>query len=152
MAGGGVGVVNTTPRAGGVSQAAMGKSKRSRSQPTEEMPRHRLTVGQELLVHAVVLALITLACVWFLLGSQTLQRHGVVASIDAASRTLILRIEPSGNPVSYVWTESTEFLDRDTPVRSDSLVVGGRVVVVYRRLGLPFTATQVKMVSPPTNP
>jgi hypothetical protein len=103
-------------------------------------------------MHGVVLALITLACVWFLLGSQTLRRQGVVAAIDAERRTLILRVEPSGNPVSYVWTESTEFLDRDTPVRPDSLVVGGRVVVVYRRLGLPFTATQVKMVSPPTNP
>jgi hypothetical protein len=129
----------------------MGKSKRTRSRPTKEIPRHRLTVGQELLVHGVVLALITLAGVWFLLGSQTLHRHGVVAAVDAATRTLILRIEPSGNPVSYVWTESTEFLDRDTPVRPDALVVGGQVVVVYRRLGLPFTATQVKMVGSPTD-
>jgi hypothetical protein len=135
-----------------VSQAAMGKSKRTRSRPTQEIPQHRLTVGQVLLAHAVAFALITLACVWFLFGSQTLYRRGVVAAIDAASRTLILHIEPSGNPVSFVWTEGTKFLHHDTPIRPDSLVVGGQVVVVYRRLGLPFTATKVTMLSPPANP
>lgn len=129
----------------------MGKTKPTRSRPSKEAPRRWLSVGQVLLVHAVVIGLITLAGVWFLFGSRTLQRHGVVTAIDAASRTLILRTEPSRNPVRYVWTERTEFLDRDTPIRPDSLVVGGRVVVVYRGLGLPFTATQVKIVGTPTD-
>jgi hypothetical protein len=128
----------------------MGKSRvRKSSRQGRGKKEPRLSVGQTLLFHGLgYLAVFLVVFTWLLPGGQH-HAHGVVTGVDAPSKTLTVRLDATGFPKTYAWSEATAFMSTGERVRPESLVAGTRVEIVSSGSKPPYLAARVQVLARP---